>query len=605
MLRPIQSRWFELLVEREKTLEVLDLLAGSGMIELEIDPRTNEPIEIRSIRKHIARYSGLAGKYSQYWPAPEIRKRAFDRPPLATLTRAVDLLEQWQLEADPLLEKIESQEREAANLELVLEFARAVDERQLDIRSLAGCRQTVNVEIHATPLPAAEPVCPEESISYSVDGTKHRFVVFLSLDEQGQARRLAGTAGHALCRPVTVPDDLRLCESDTADVVSARLHSLEQALLAARKALAGLEHKYELKDSLNDIALFNWYMSEHRCEPTADQAFCRITGWTIDQDGQVLQPLLEQAGVDTPIRYIDPPKTVVAPSVMSNPHWAQPFEMFIKMFGQPAGAEVDPSSLLAIIIPLLFGYMFPDVGHGGILVLVALLGKKHWPQIALLLPCGISAMLFGVFFGEVFGIEGVLDPLLFSVMERPLTVLIIPVYFGAGLLISGFLLSALSYYWKGRFSRWLAEDAGLFAIYIGILGYYFLPTMAWVAGGGVLWYVLGNLVSLRGQRGTGLPRVLGGLLQATFELLLNTISFVRIGAFALAHAALSLAVLSVASTQSHPVTYWFILLLGTVIMIVLEVIVVMAQTTRLVFFEFFSHFFKAEGRIFRPSSVIG
>ena len=39
---------------------------------------------------------------------------------------------------------------------------------------------------------------------------------------------------------------------------------------------------------------------------------------------------------------------------------------------------------------------------------------------------------------------------------------------------------------------------------------------------------------------------------------------------------------------------------GNVIVIVLETLVVSIQTTRLVLFEFFTRFFRAEGREFRP-----
>jgi V/A-type H+-transporting ATPase subunit I len=43
-----------------------------------------------------------------------------------------------------------------------------------------------------------------------------------------------------------------------------------------------------------------------------------------------------------------------------------------------------------------------------------------------------------------------------------------------------------------------------------------------------------------------------------------------------------------------------VLVIGNVVVLVLEVMVVSIQTTRLVLFEFFTRFLTAEGRVFRP-----
>ena len=87
------------------------------------------------------------------------------------------------------------------------------------------------------------------------------------------------------------------------------------------------------------------------------------------------------------------------------------------------------------------------------------------------------------------------------------------------------------------------------------------------------------------------------------QLLINTISFIRVGAFSLAHAGLSLAVFSMATTASHPVVTAFILVLGNILILVLEGLVVSIQTTRLVLFEFFIRFLKGTGRMFQPLSA--
>ncbi len=84
------------------------------------------------------------------------------------------------------------------------------------------------------------------------------------------------------------------------------------------------------------------------------------------------------------------------------------------------------------------------------------------------------------------------------------------------------------------------------------------------------------------------------------QLVLNTVSFIRVGAFALAHGGLSLAFNIMADSTASIVAAMLILLLGNVIVIVLEGLVVSIQTTRLILFEFFIRFLQANGRVFKP-----
>jgi V/A-type H+-transporting ATPase subunit I len=89
------------------------------------------------------------------------------------------------------------------------------------------------------------------------------------------------------------------------------------------------------------------------------------------------------------------------------------------------------------------------------------------------------------------------------------------------------------------------------------------------------------------------------LVEEGLRLLVNTVSFARIGAFALAHAGLSIAILEMA-TASGRYGYWLVLAVGNVLMIALEGVVVSIQTTRLLLFEFFIRFLTGAGREFKP-----
>ena len=122
-----------------------------------------------------------------------------------------------------------------------------------------------------------------------------------------------------------------------------------------------------------------------------------------------------------------------------------------------------------------------------------------------------------------------------------------------------------------------------------------LPALA-VTAVAFIWYLVGLVAT--GSR--PLWHGLGRLAQSTLELVLNTLSFARIGAFALAHAALSHALLEIVGLVESTLIQGALLVLGHALIIVVEGLVVFVQTTRLVLFEFFSRFLRADGRLFRP-----
>jgi V/A-type H+-transporting ATPase subunit I len=264
----------------------------------------------------------------------------------------------------------------------------------------------------------------------------------------------------------------------------------------------------------------------------------------------------------------------------------------------PARYAADPSALLAIIVPLIFGYMFGDIGQGAVLLAAGLAFRARLPLLSMLVSGGVSAMLFGLLFGSVFGLHGIVPALWLSPLESPLEVLAVPLAGGAGLLLIGLLINAFESYWRGKLRHWLVSDAGLLAVYLGLIAAFFDKAGFLVAALGALAPVLGHLLLTRRLRPT--LAAVGALLEHTLQLLINTLSFVRVGAFALAHAGLSTAVTSLADGAESATAHALVLVVGNIAVIVVEATVVSVQTTRLVLFEFFTRFFVSKGREFRP-----
>jgi V/A-type H+-transporting ATPase subunit I len=188
-------------------------------------------------------------------------------------------------------------------------------------------------------------------------------------------------------------------------------------------------------------------------------------------------------------------------------------------------------------------------------------------------------------------------------IEQPLVVLAVPLVAGVLILLLGLMLNALESWWRGELRRWLQVDAAVLVMYLSLLAALFIPGSLAVTLFGLGWYLAGSLANTSSNVLARAATALGSLVEQLMQLLINSISFVRVGAFALAHAGLSLAFVIMAESTGSLVAGLLILLLGNVIVILLEGLVVTIQTTRLVLFEFFIRFLRGSGRTFRPLAM--
>jgi V/A-type H+-transporting ATPase subunit I len=211
---------------------------------------------------------------------------------------------------------------------------------------------------------------------------------------------------------------------------------------------------------------------------------------------------------------------------------------------------------------------------------------------------GLSAAAFGLLFGSVFGLHGLLPALWLHPLDRPLSVLLAPLAGGALLLTLGLGLDALAAWWRGEMRRWLLTDAALIVVYLGLLAAFVDPLGLGVAAAGACHFCIGH--AWHARRWTAAFGALGELVEKTLQIMINTLSFARVGAFALAHAGLSSAIVALMDAADSLPAKALVLVVGNAVVIVLEAMVVSIQTTRLVLFEFFTRFMQGRGRAFRP-----
>jgi V/A-type H+-transporting ATPase subunit I len=349
-------------------------------------------------------------------------------------------------------------------------------------------------------------------------------------------------------------------------------------------------------EAQGELAQAAWLVANVPELPVTEH-FAWITGWCADPDDARLRAALDERELHYLLRFTAGPEGEEAPSILHNPAWVRPFEVFAGLMGVPGSRDADPSVILALIAPLMFGFMFGDVFQGMALMMAGVLLHRRWPALRLLIPGGLFSIAFGFAFGSVMGREDLIPALWVQPLEEPLLILGTALTFGVFVIATGLLINALQFRWRGEGRRWLATDAGLVVAYAGLVGAAFDARALWAVPVGITWTLAGAAALGAGDRAGAIARAAGELLEHLLQLAVNSVSFVRVGAFALAHAGLCTAVVGIATAAGGG--YWPVLLLGNAVIILLEGLVVGIQTTRLVLFEFFIRFLTARGRPFQ------
>jgi len=596
MLRPVPCRWFELITTRRDVARLLARLAASGAIELEAHAPQPWPAMTSGAERVLERFREIERIWRGHWPAP----RAGIDPivdPVATLEARISALEAWRTGAGPLVaerERIALQSRSLADAGCVLEAL----PRGFPVvgASEAGAHAAVDMRIHAVAPHGPPPDLPAGVLRLGIRGADEEYVVVV-----GRASDLRAVDEHFAARKarrIVLPGDLPGSAKDALAALAERRNALERRSAELGRELDALADRHDVARALGDLGVVDW-LASHGPELSASERLVRVTGWTTATDARTLCPGVEGAQPRCVVRFTEPPAGTKPPSLLVNPPWVRAFERFARMLGQPAHDEADPSVLVAIIAPLLFGFMFGDVGQGALLVVAGFLLRRRVPVLVLLVPGGVAAMAFGLVFGTVFAREDLIAAWWLHPLERPVALLGVAIGFGAAILATGLALAAMQAHWRGAARSWWARDAGLVLTYAAVLAAVAWPGALWLAPAGALWYVSG---SARIAGGGAAGAALAGFAQFVehlLQLIVNTISFARVGAFALAHAGLSAAVVALADA-SGPQGYAVVLVLGNALIIALEGLVVGIQTTRLMMFEFFVRFMKGSGRAFRP-----
>jgi V/A-type H+-transporting ATPase subunit I len=355
-----------------------------------------------------------------------------------------------------------------------------------------------------------------------------------------------------------------------------------------------------------------------------------ITGWIPTPAFEDVKAMVSASGPNV-LLLSEPGESFVKrgnkiPTLLKNGPFVRYFQEIVRLYSLPSYGEYDPTPIVAVSFCLFFGMMFGDVGHGLALSAGAwLLNKKGILPVVyerILIIAGFSSAMFGFLYGSVFGEEGILPALWLSPMEDVNTLIAVSVLIGAMFLTLGSCLRLLSYYRRrewgpfffsvegvaGLIFYWLA---GLLLVINFVNGTSVWITMLqWVLGAALFallaTFFLSNVLSkkLFGHAEEGGMVHVFTIFDALISFISNTASFVRLAAFAMNHAGLSMATFMiydmVHGAPGGRFTSLLVLLLGNLLIIGLEGLIVFIQTLRLEYYEFFSKFLTGGGKPFSP-----
>jgi V/A-type H+/Na+-transporting ATPase subunit I len=592
MIRPRPARWFEILAARDDATLALEALAATAAVELEARAAVL-PATLADIGPQLAEYAELDSRYGAYWPTPSAAS-PFPEAPSVAIARSLARIRAWAVEAESVIADLQRFDAERAELELWRRVLATMGSSAIDFARLAGAGPTLHARLVVFPHDGI-PEVPSATLARFVEIERGQLGVLAVGTDEG-VRSLAQQAALAKGRSFQPPAWLRADAARTEGHIARRLALIAHDEDRLRRNLTALANRHGLARALADAARLQWLIRNVRALEAGD-LFCWITGWTSDLGGARLQDALERCGARALLRF-PPAASAHAPLLLDNPRWARPFEIFSRALGMPSRFEADPSALLAITVPFMFGYMFGDVGQGLLIAFAGFALRKRFRVAPLFIAGGFAAAMFGALFGSAFGLHHAVPALWIDPLEHPLAILAVPLAGGALLLTIGLALNALESWWRGDFARWATTDCGFVLAYIGILVAFVDAAGFAVAAAGAVVFCTGH--ALHARRVTALFAALAELVERLLQILINTLSFARVGAFALAHAGLSSAIVALMAAAGPVAVKALVLIAGNALVLALEAMVVSIQTTRLVLFEFFTRFLTAEGRMFHP-----
>lgn len=437
-----------------------------------------------------------------------------------------------------------------------------------------------------------------------------------------------------------LPDDYEGTPKEAAQLLEEKIAGVKADLESIRKERQSVleSRREELTGAAERLNRYTRNFDVRKlaaCTNHDDNTFFILCGWMTARDAAAFQK--ESESDKDLFLILEPDHNDILskpPTKMRNPGIFRPFEMFIQMYGLPDYNEIDPTILVAITYSVFFGFMFGDMGQGLCLLIGGFLlyRAKKMNLAAIISCCGFFSTIFGFLFGSIFGFEDIINAAWLRPGEamttlpfigRLNTVFVIAVALGMGIIILTMILNIInSIRAHDPEKTWFDTNGAAGLVFYAAMASVIVLFMTGhpLPAGIVLAVMFGiplllmffkepltalvekKAAAIEGGKGMFVVQGFFELFEVLLSYFSNTISFVRVGAFAVSHAAMMEVVLMLAGYESGSASSvnWLVVVLGNVFVCGMEGLIVGIQVLRLEYYELFSRFYRGTGRAFKP-----
>ena len=489
----------------------------------------------------------------------------------------------------------------------------------IDLGLLQGERMFLDIRVGMVPTSNLEQLKEAARIAHYLlfdylqhDDVAHLVVIGPKGEREQEMGSVLDTAGF---RPLPIPPELH----DEPDKVRGQLRQRRSTLAREKSQTQGEmercadELREPLEQARGTLAMAAPYVQVETAARSSGHLSI-LCGWIPARDLKRARAALQRS-LDHPfgIEARDPTakERALVPSHMPANVLMAPFATLVKQYGIPRYGEVDPTALFAITFLAMFGMMFGDIGHGITIALVAWLARRKLKSFTpFAIGAGLSAILFGLLYGSIFGYEHVIDAVWIPPLSDPIYMLSVALAWGIGFLLMISAICIYNRFVQGDIGKAVFDTNGLVStlLYLSLLyGLYsiyrdgeFGIIAAIISGLSLLILFLYKMTRASGPMS---ERLLVALIE-TFESLTgyisNTLSFLRVAAFSLNHVALAIAVFTLAEMIESTHGHMLMVIFGNLFILVLEGAIVTIQALRLEYYEGFSRFYSGDGIEFEP-----
>lgn len=388
-----------------------------------------------------------------------------------------------------------------------------------------------------------------------------------------------------------------------------------QSIIDERKTKYENSLKGILRDKYNLL-----YLETIKNNIAISDKFFYLAGWIGKSDSDKLKKKLEDKfEVFVQFNNMDESESAKPPTKLKNNFFFKPFELLVKMYGTPNYNELDPTVFFGITYMILFGAMFGDIGQGLVFILAGIL-VSHFsnPQFGKLFKrLGFSSVIFGFLYGSFFGLEEIFPALFIRPYDNINTILIMAICLGIVLLLMSYVLGIYNLKKENNLEELLFGEKGITGLVLYllllllvvkfVLKINIMPT--WLNGiliaVAILLMIFKKPITSKIEKKDDLygnDKASNYYIEGSFSIIetlisifSGTISFIRVGAFAINHVGLFLAFSTIGKMLNSSAGNIAMMIFGNILILGLEGLIVFIQALRLEYYEMFSKYYKGDG----------